>query len=111
VRIEADYTDGVENGIYRYWHPRGVCLREGSKKAGLWHGKLITRSADGTVLDISDFNEGTGVYRIFNSNHQMTDEVPLVRGKAHGVVRTWRLGKLVLIRHYDRGKCIAATQP
>ena len=111
TRIEAEYSEGVLNGIYRYWHPSGICLRDGFKKAGLWHGELITRGADGTILDVSEFNEGTGVYRIFNSNHQMTDEIPLVDGKPHGVVRTWQLGKLGLIRHFTNGKCIAASQP
>ena len=108
--IEAEYIDGVANGIYRYWHPCGVCLREGSKKAGLWHGKLITRSTDGTVLDVSEFHEGTGTYRIFNTNKQMTDEIPMVRGKTHGIVRTWQLGELTWVRHYVDGQCISATQ-
>jgi antitoxin component YwqK of YwqJK toxin-antitoxin module len=111
VRIEAEYTDGTPNGIYRYWNQFGVCLREGTKKAGLLHGKFITRSGDGTVLDISEFNEGTGVYRIFNSNGQMTDEIPWVKGKAHGVVRTWCFGKLVLVRYFTNGQCDAAMQP
>ena len=39
----------------------------------------------------------------------MTDEVPLVRGKPHGVVRCWRLGKLVTTRYYENGVCNAAV--
>ena len=108
ARIEIEYVNGVPNGIYRSWNRDGACLREGSKKEGLWHGTLVTRSADGTLLDVSEFDEGTGVYRIFNSNHQMTDEVPMLRGKPHGVVRCWRLGKLVTTRFYHNGICSAA---
>ncbi len=107
-RIEIGYVNGIPNGVYRYWHEFGTCLRDGFKKNGQWHGTLVTRSADGTVLDVSEFDEGTGVYRIFNSNHQLTDEVPLLRGKPHGVVRCWCLGKLVVTMYYDNGQCSAA---
>jgi antitoxin component YwqK of YwqJK toxin-antitoxin module len=109
ARTEIEYVNGVPNGVWRYWHEHGACLREGFKKNGQWHGKLITRAADGTVLDVSEFDEGTGVYRIFNSNHQLTDEVPLRRGRPHGVARRWVLGKLVETRHYVDGQCVAAS--
>jgi len=109
ARIETEYVNGVPNGIFRYWHEGGACLREGFKINGLWHGKLITRSTDGSVLDVSDFDEGTGVYRIFNSNNQMTDEVPMLRGTIHGVIRCWRLGKLITTSFFDNGVCNAVT--
>jgi antitoxin component YwqK of YwqJK toxin-antitoxin module len=107
ARIETEYVNGVPNGVYRYWHEHGCCLRDGYKKDRLWHGRLITRSADGTVLDESVFDEGTGVYRIFNSNHNMTDEIPLLSGKPHGLVRCWRSGKLVTT-YYNNGQRISA---
>jgi hypothetical protein len=75
ARIESEYVDGVPNGIFRERLPSGACLREGYKKHGLWHGHLITRDRHGNVLDISEFNEGTGIYRIFDSTGLLTDEV------------------------------------
>lgn len=110
ARIEIEYVQGAPNGSYRYWHENGACLREGFKRNGQWHGTLIARAADGTVLDTSDFDEGTGVYRIFNSDHQLTDEIPLRHGRPHGTAKRWMLGKLVETRHYVDGQCIALCQ-
>jgi len=109
ARIEIEYVNGVPNGCYRYWHEQGVCIREGFTKNGQWDGKFITRKTDGTVLDVSEFNEGTGIYRIFNSNGQLTDEIPLQHGKPHGAAKRWCFGKLVEIRHYLDGQCVAAN--
>jgi antitoxin component YwqK of YwqJK toxin-antitoxin module len=109
VRREVEYVNGVPNGIWRYWHPDGVCLRDGFRKNGQWHGTLVTRDTDGTVLDVSEFDEGTGVYRIFNSNKQMTDEIHLLHGKPHGVGRCWCFGKLVMTTYFDHGECYAAV--
>jgi hypothetical protein len=39
----------------------------------------------------------------------MTDEIPMLRGKKHGIARCWCLGKLVMIRYYENGKCNAAV--
>ena len=108
ARTEQQYVEGIENGPFRSILENGVVHREGRKKDGVWHGTLVVRNSRGEVLDTTEFVEGTGVYRIFNSAGQMTDEVPLVRGKPHGVVRCWRLGKLVTTRYYEHGKCNAA---
>jgi antitoxin component YwqK of YwqJK toxin-antitoxin module len=102
-------VDGVRNGCYRSWNADGVCLREGSYRNGLRDGALITRKSDGTVLDASEFNEGTGTYRIFNASGQLTDEFPLRDGKLHGAATTWRGGKVAAIRHYVDGQCVAAN--
>jgi hypothetical protein len=82
---------------------------EGFKKDGLWHGTLIVRNSRGEVLDVSEFVGGTGVYRIFNSAGKMTDAVPLLHGKLHGIVRCWRRDEFVTTRYYDHGVCIAAV--
>lgn len=108
-RTEAEYIDGVANGRFRSWNESGVCLREGFKKDGRWDGELITRGSDGTVLDVSEFREGTGVYRIFNARGQLTDEIPMRDGKAHGAAKRWVHGRLVEIRHYEDGACVAVN--
>jgi hypothetical protein len=107
-RTEIEYVDGVPNGSYRSWLENGVCLREGCKRNGKWHGTLITRKSDGTVLDVSEFEDGTGTYRIFNTKGRLTDEVPLRNGKPHGVARRWRSEKLVVTEHFVDGKRVAA---
>jgi len=103
ARTETEYVDGVANGAHRLWHEKGVCLREASVKGGQWHGTMIIRHCDGTVLDVSEFEDGTGTYRIYSSDGRLTDEIPLLHGKRHGVVRCWRRGKLVVTR-FDEGK-------
>src|SRR6478752_10728598 len=106
-RLELGYVNGIKEGVYRYVKPNGVCIREGSKRAGRWHGRHIIRAEDGTVLSDSEFIDGTGVYRIFNSSKQLTDEVPLHDGKPHGITKRWVRGILVELRHYENGKCVA----
>jgi hypothetical protein len=39
----------------------------------------------------------------------MTDEVPLVHGKPHGVVRCWRRDSYNMTRFYEHGVCNAAV--
>lgn len=107
-RTEQEYVNGIANGPYRSILENGVTHREGFKKNGLWHGTLIVRNCRGEVLDSTEFHEGTGIYRIFNSAGQMTDEVPLVHGKPHGAARCWRYGKLAMTRYFDHGICSAA---
>lgn len=109
ARTEQHYVNGIANGPYRSILENGVVHREGYKHDGLWHGTLIVRNSRGEVLDSGEFVDGTGVYRIFNSAGQMTDEVRLLHGKPHGVVRCWRLAKLVMTRYYDHGVCNAVV--
>ncbi len=108
-RSETECVGGIPNGRFRIWSREGVCLREGFKRNGKWDGQLITRGSDGVVRDVSEFSEGTGVYRIFNARGQLTDEIPMREGKAHGAAHRWSKGKLVEIRHYVDGKCAAAN--
>jgi hypothetical protein len=109
ARTETEYVDGIPNGRFCHWNADGVCLKEGAKKNGLWDGILILRTSGGTVLDASEFSEGTGIYRIFNSLGQLTDEFPLRHGKPHGAVTTWRGGKRAVVRHFVDGQCVAAN--
>lgn len=99
ARTESDYVNGVPHGLHRSILENDVVCREGFKKNGLWHGTLITRKNDGTVLDTSEFVEGTGTYRIFTSSGKLVDEIPLLNGKRHGLVRCWRGGRLVETRY------------
>ena len=109
ARTEQQYVNGIASGPYRSILDNGVVHREGYKKDGLWHGTIIVRSSRGEVLDTAEFVEGTGVYRIFNSEGKMTDEVPLVHGKPHGVVRCWRRDSYNMTRYYEHGVCNAAV--
>jgi len=102
-------VNGIASGPYRSILDNGVVHREGYKKDGLWHGTIIVRSSRGEVLDTAEFVEGTGVYRIFSSEGKITDEVPLVHGKPHGVVRCWRRDSYNMTRYYEHGVCNAAV--
>ena len=110
-RVEAEYVNGVQEGVYRYVKANGVCIREGRKKGGRWHGRHIIRAADGTVLSDSEFIDGNGIYRIFNTAKQLTDEVPLFDGRPHGTAKRWVRGVLVELRHYENGMCVAVSTP
>ena len=68
ARCEREYVNGSADGSYRYVLNNGVCTRESSLKNGQWHGTMIIRSSEGTVLDASEFDEGSGVYRLFSSD-------------------------------------------
>jgi hypothetical protein len=100
-RCETEYVGGVANGSYRSVLSNGVCIREAGKKNGHWHGPMIIRNAEGAILDSSDFYEGTGTYRIFSSEGRLMDEVPMLHGKKHGLVRCWRGGHYVETRYLD----------
>jgi len=84
ARTEQHFVNGIANGPYRSILENGIVHREGYKKDGLWHGTVIVRDSRGGILDTSEFVDGTGVYRIFNSAGQLTDEVQLIRGEPHG---------------------------
>jgi antitoxin component YwqK of YwqJK toxin-antitoxin module len=107
--VVADYVAGVQDGAYRSLHQSGICLREGFKKNGQWHGPLITRGTSGRILDISQFNEGTGVYRIFSADETLVDEIPIIWGKPHGVALTWRRDGIIVTRWFEHGQCVAAS--
>jgi len=107
ARTESEWVNGIADGVYRSWNAAGVCLRDGYKKDGKWHGPLTTCDSSGRILDVSAFHEGTGTYRIFNARGQMTDEIPLVHGKRHGTSKRWVFGKLVELRHCVDGVCVA----
>ena len=109
ARTEQQYVKGIASGPYQSILENGVVHREGYKKDGLWHGTLIVRNSRGEVLDTAEFVDGTGVYRIFNSEGKMTDEVPLVHGRPHGVVRCWRRDRYNMTRHSEHGVCNAAV--
>lgn len=106
-RWETEYVDGVRHGASRYVTSSGVLLREGGYRHGRRHGNLITRAVDGTVLDETEFIDGNGTYRIFNSAKQMTDEIPMQHGMPHGIAKRWVRGDLVELRHYTQGICEA----
>jgi hypothetical protein len=108
-RSEDEYVNGVKNGVFRRWDKNGVCRREGFGKEGKYHGQLIIRNSDGTVLDESVFDEGTGIYRIFNSSGRLTDEIPMRHGRAHGTAKRWVNERLVELRYYVDGQCVGAS--
>jgi antitoxin component YwqK of YwqJK toxin-antitoxin module len=86
-RREFTYADGVREGHFRYILPNGVVQREGQCHEDEFHGTMITRDSTGQILDRSTFVNGTGVYRIFTSEGSLSWEIPLRRGKRHGLVR------------------------
>jgi antitoxin component YwqK of YwqJK toxin-antitoxin module len=98
---ETEYVDGIANGISRRINENGVCTRECTMKDGQRHGTLITRDANGTVLDTSEFIDGTGIYRIFNAAGRLRDEIPLIRGKSHGLAKRWRGGWIGRLQYVD----------
>jgi hypothetical protein len=90
-------VNSVPNGRYRSRLLNGVCLREASVKDGQWHGTMTVRRSDGVVLDVSEFENGTEVYRIFTADGRLTDQIPLRRGKS-------------VVRYFIDGWCTGAVR-
>jgi hypothetical protein len=49
ARTEQHFINDVANGPHRSILDNGVVHREGFKKDGLWHGKMIVRNSQGAV--------------------------------------------------------------
>ena len=110
TRREIEFIDGKSNGSVRVWTSDGQLLREGTSCDGLWHGPLTTRNAQGEILDVSHFEHGTGIYRIFNTRGQLGWEINLRAGKRHGLTQRWIAGELVSVERYEHGQR-APTEP
>jgi antitoxin component YwqK of YwqJK toxin-antitoxin module len=88
---EVAYENGRPNGRFRRYLNNGVIHREGSMLNGLYHGEMIVRDSSGNVLDVSHFEHGTGIYRIFMSGGQLGWEIPIRNGKRHGLVKRFKV--------------------
>jgi antitoxin component YwqK of YwqJK toxin-antitoxin module len=110
-RCETEYVAGRPNGRFRVYLHNGVVQREGFKVDGLYHGELITRNNRGEVLDVSRFEHGTGVYRIFMTSGQLAWEISIRAGKRHGPTKrfNWR-GELVRVEEYRDGELSATIE-
>lgn len=78
---------GAKTGPWRRLLSDGSVHRECDLVDGEFHGAMVTRGRAGLILDLSGFVHGTGVYRIFTSDDRLAWEIPLVRGRKHGLVR------------------------
>ena len=106
-RSEIEYVDGVPNGRVRRWSRDCRLLFEGHVKDGLWHGALTHWGANGDVLDVSRFDHGTGIYRIYSSSGKLAQEISLRAGKRDGITRRWNgLRELVSVERYWDGNLI-----
>jgi antitoxin component YwqK of YwqJK toxin-antitoxin module len=105
---EIEYVAGKPNGRFRFYLPNGVVQREGSMIEGLYHGEMTVRNSWGVVLDVSHFEHGTGVYRIFMSSGHLGWEIPIRGGKKHGLVKRFDVhGALRCIEDYRDGQLVS----
>jgi antitoxin component YwqK of YwqJK toxin-antitoxin module len=110
-RREVEYVAGKPNGRFRVYLRNGVVQREGFMVDGLYHGELVTRDDRGEVLDVSRFEHGTGVYRIFMTSGQLAWEISIRSGRRHGPTKrfNWR-GELVRVEDYRDGDRVATVE-
>jgi antitoxin component YwqK of YwqJK toxin-antitoxin module len=110
ARREIEYEGGVPNGRVREWNGDGRLLLEGFVKNGQWHGPLTRWGTDGELLDVSHFDQGTGIYRIFFSSGKLAREIHLKSGKPHGVTKCWNSrGELVSEELYRDGTLVHSS--
>ncbi len=83
-RRELEFVGGKPHGRLRVILPNGVVQRECSLVKGQYHGEMTVRDAHGSILDVSSFDHGTGVYRIFMTGGQLGWEIHLRAGLRHG---------------------------
>ncbi len=110
-RRETEYAAGKPNGRFRVYLRNGVVLREGFMANGLYHGALVTRNGHGDVLDVSHFEHGTGVYRVFMTCGQLGWEISIRAGKRHGLTKRFNLrGELIGVENYRDEERMATVE-
>jgi antitoxin component YwqK of YwqJK toxin-antitoxin module len=105
---EIEYGNGRPNGQFRVYLGNGIVHREGWLVDGLYHGEMIVRDSSGRVLDVSHFEHGTGIYRIFMSGGQLGSEIPIRNGKRHGLVKRFKVdGSLISVEEFVDDKRVS----
>ncbi len=104
---ERSYLNGELHGKSTQWNDRGQKLMECTYKDGRRHGTLTRWNCEGKVLDVSQWVNGTGTYRIHYSSGVLCSEQQLRHGTPHGVKRQWNgKGELTCTEYYEDGELI-----
>jgi antitoxin component YwqK of YwqJK toxin-antitoxin module len=104
---ETTYVNGRIQGRVTVYCGNGRRIREFHILDGQRHGTETQWSADGEVLNASEWEHGTGTYRIFYSSGQLSSEQQMRHGKPHGIARYWNgKGELACTEYYEDGKRI-----
>lgn len=92
-------------GAWEAFNPQGVRVGAGNFRNGLRHGRWQTWSSDGTVLETSDFVDGTGTETGFYRNGQLASRVSMVSGERHGSAERYTpAGQLYEREWWNKGK-------
>lgn len=90
---EISYLSGVQTGPARIVLRNGITQRKYELLDGKFHGTMSVYSSSRQLLDQSEFENGTGTYHIFTTDGHLGWEIPLVKGKKHGIVRRLNNGR------------------
>jgi antitoxin component YwqK of YwqJK toxin-antitoxin module len=104
---ECSYVNGQLQGKSTQWNSRGQKLMECDYKDGQRHGALTKWNGEGEIIDVSEWENGTGTYRIYYASGVLSSEHQMRHGKPHGVTREWNgRGEMTCTEHYEDGKLI-----
>jgi len=110
-RREWEMVEGVRTGLWRVILANGVVQRECLIQDGLYHGEMVVRNDRGEVLDVSPFDRGSGIYRIFMSSGKLGWEIEVRGGKKHGLAKRFTIGgELSLIEVFEDGRRIGVFE-
>lgn len=105
---ERPYVDGRLHGQSIEWNGHGQKLKECNYKDGQRHGTLTQWNCENEVIDVSEWDNGIGTYRIFYASGQLSSEHQMRYGKPHGITKQWNgKGELTCTECYNDGKLIS----
>jgi len=109
---ETTYLNGRIEGRVTIFDSNGQKLREGTKVNGQWHGTLRQWNSEGVLIDSTDWDHGTGVYRIYYTSGILAFEQQIRNGLRHGLLRKWNgQGVLTVAAYYEDGQIIGFEGP
>ncbi len=86
--LEQTFEDGNPVGMTTRRYPDGSRASEQQHdEAGRPDGVWTSWKPDGTVIDVAEFRDGTGIERTFDADGQLLTEQRYVDGELHGIGR------------------------
>ena len=96
LRAEGLFIDGLPHDIQRHFHPNGVLAEEGYFNHGIRDGIFKQWNDKGELLGMSELRNGTGIYRKWHENGNLSLEESLIEGRTTGRMRIyWEKGGLL----------------
>ena len=107
IMSEASYLNGRLHGRHTSYGGMGQKHRESYHGQRAAHGTATQWNSKGEIIDVSEWDHGTGTFRIFYSSGQLCSEHQQRSGKSHGVTRYWNgKGVLICTEYYEDGRLV-----